>query len=73
MVGLFLASFSVGPQNRLIALLVWVADREGFEPSLPYGKHAFQACAIDHSAICPDINEDVVPLVLRGRNSARGG
>ncbi len=30
-----------------------MADREGFEPSLHFCKHAFQACAIDHSAICP--------------------
>jgi hypothetical protein len=29
------------------------ADGEGFEPSLPFGKHAFQACAIDHSATHP--------------------
>ena len=28
-------------------------DGEGFEPSLPFGKHAFQACAIDHSATHP--------------------
>ena len=29
------------------------SDGEGFEPSLPFGKHAFQACAIDHSATHP--------------------
>ena len=30
-----------------------MADREGFEPSLHCCKHAFQACAFDHSATCP--------------------
>ena len=25
----------------------------GFEPTLPCGKHAFQACAFSHSAISP--------------------
>ncbi len=30
------------------------AEREGFEPSIPFwGIHAFQACAFDHSAISP--------------------
>ena len=30
------------------------ADGGGFEPPLPFGKHAFQACAIDRSATHPD-------------------
>lgn len=30
-----------------------VADGQGFEPWLPFGKHAFQACALDHSATHP--------------------
>jgi hypothetical protein len=30
-----------------------VADRQGFEPWIPCGIHAFQACAFSHSAICP--------------------
>jgi hypothetical protein len=30
-----------------------VAERVGFEPTLPCGKHAFQACAFSHSAISP--------------------
>jgi hypothetical protein len=30
-----------------------VAERQGFEPWIPYGIHAFQACAIGHSAISP--------------------
>ena len=32
-------------------------DGEGFEPSLPFGKHAFQACAIDHSATHPFLGD----------------
>src|SRR5947199_369171 len=31
-----------------------LADGQGFEPWLPCGKHAFQACALDHSATHPD-------------------
>ena len=30
-----------------------LAERVGFEPTLPCGKHAFQACAFSHSAISP--------------------
>ena len=30
-----------------------LAEREGFEPSLPCGKHAFQACSIGHSDTSP--------------------
>jgi hypothetical protein len=30
-----------------------MAERVGFEPTLPCGKHAFQACAFSHSAISP--------------------
>ena len=29
-------------------------DGQGFEPWLPFGKHAFQACALDHSATHPN-------------------
>ena len=33
---------------------VWVlAERRGFEPRTPCGEHAFQACALSHSAISP--------------------
>jgi hypothetical protein len=28
-------------------------EREGFEPSVPFGTHDFQSCAFDHSAISP--------------------
>ena len=30
------------------------AEREGFEPSIPCGIHAFQACSIGHSDISPN-------------------
>lgn len=30
-----------------------LADGGGFEPPIPFGIHAFQACAIDHSATHP--------------------
>ena len=34
--------------------LYTMADREGFEPSVPFrGTHDFQSCAFDHSAIYP--------------------
>ena len=33
-----------------------MAERVGFEPTLPCGKHAFQACAFSHSAISPAID-----------------
>ena len=33
---------------------VKMADREGFEPSVPVcGTHTFQACSFDHSDTCP--------------------
>ena len=32
---------------------VWFAEREGFEPSVPCGTHAFQACSIGHSDTSP--------------------
>lgn len=31
----------------------FMADREGFEPTIHFCIHAFQACALSHSAICP--------------------
>ncbi len=30
-----------------------MAEGKGFEPSIPFGKHAFQACALNHSATPP--------------------
>ncbi len=34
-----------------------MAEREGFEPPLPFGKPHFECGAIDHSATSPDIRE----------------
>src|SRR5436853_1834679 len=34
-----------------------LADGEGFEPSVPFGTHAFQACTIDHSVTHPDLED----------------
>ncbi len=33
-----------------------MAERQGFEPWIPCGIHAFQACAFSHSAISPNPN-----------------
>ena|GEM_PF-4015952 len=32
-----------------------MAERQGFEPWVPCGTHAFQACALSHSAISPSL------------------
>ena len=37
----------------LLALAGVLAERQGFEPWIPCGIHAFQACAFSHSAISP--------------------
>src|ERR1700677_4731980 len=46
-------------QESLIicGLEVWegMAERQGFEPWIPCGIHAFQACAFSHSAISPQL------------------
>jgi hypothetical protein len=44
-----------------------VAERQGFEPWIPCGIHAFQACAFSHSAISPQSNglfESITPLTM---------
>ncbi len=38
----------------LIDLCSKLADGEGFEPSVPCGTHAFQACPIDRSGTHPE-------------------
>src|SRR5260370_29815886 len=43
-----------------------MAERQGFEPWIPCGIHAFQACAFSHSAISPRINS------LRGTTPKKG-
>ena len=42
---------SVG--SRSTGWIAKVAERQGFEPWIPCGIHAFQACALSHSAISP--------------------
>ncbi len=34
-------------------VFLYMAVREGFEPSIPFGIHTFQACAFSHSATSP--------------------
>ena len=41
-----------------------LAVREGFEPSMPFDIHAFQACSFDHSDTSPDIA--VLPAKAEG-------
>jgi hypothetical protein len=51
-----------------------VADGEGFEPSVHCCTHAFQACAIDHSATHPErissVNTDRRGPASRGQDSS---
>lgn len=57
-----------GRETRiLLARLRKLADGEGFEPSLPCGKHAFQACPINHSGTRPREAE----IVGRGRRALK--
>ena len=39
-----------------------MAERGGFEPPIPYGIHAFQACALGHYATSPDVQIDFLDL-----------
>ncbi len=39
----------------ILKMLGKLEERGGFEPPLPFGNHAFQACALSHSAISPTI------------------
>ena len=39
-----------------------VAEGAGFEPALPFGKHAFQACALSHSATPPIFSDITEPV-----------
>ena len=52
--GHVLTSVLTSRRNRRKPLIISGADGGGFEPPLPFGKHAFQACAIDRSATHPD-------------------
>ncbi len=46
-----------------------MAEREGFEPSVGLATHAFQACALNHSAISPPKSSRNVPTVRRRCNA----
>ena len=54
--GLVVTSVVTFRHPRRKPLIIRVADGGGFEPPLPCGKHAFQACAIDHSATHPKLS-----------------
>jgi hypothetical protein len=43
--------------------LIEMAVREGFEPSVPCGTHAFQACSLDHSDTSPFEGADSMLLL----------
>ena len=60
----------LGFGTRLLCLLAFmgVAERGGFEPPIPFWSiHAFQACALNHSAISPT-NPPTVKKPLKVRN-----
>ena len=42
--------------ERQIRHKMVLAERVGFEPTVVLPTHAFQACALNHSAISPTIN-----------------
>ncbi len=47
--------------------LLKMAEKEGFEPSVSFPTHAFQACAFDHSAISPETsrqNREVKYMII---------
>ena len=44
-----------------------LADGEGFEPSVPFSTHAFQACTIDHSVTHPERSTNIVAAVYDRR------
>ncbi len=72
--GIWFTSFSSHPCPRSHAtqILPWAkfAERGGFEPPLPCGKHAFQACAFNHSATSPfQIQRPKESLLNRSRRS----
>ena len=51
-------NFQSSPKNKKSCKkaglhLIHSAETEGFEPSLPCGKHAFQACSFGHSDKSP--------------------
>ena len=53
------SNFVLIPQVFLKIRKRMLADGGGFEPPMPFGIHAFQACALDHSATHPELAEEV--------------
>ena len=47
-----------------------VAEREGFEPSVPFGTHDFQSCPFGHSGISPRCEQAPIPAT-RSRSPSR--
>jgi hypothetical protein len=67
----------IGTEGRPARLIIhrgifigsfWIlmAERQGFEPWIPCGIHAFQACAFSHSAISPRLTTTYVKSRLEG-------
>src|SRR5690349_4428922 len=50
---LHVAQSHIGPTTATWTLALIVAEREGFEPSVPFGTHDFQSCSFGHSDISP--------------------
>ena len=51
-----------------------VADGRGFEPRVPFGTHAFQACTIDHSVTHPVVeNRKIDNQSCKRRNNSSSG
>jgi hypothetical protein len=49
------AGFRQVPAMARTAWRRWLAEREGFEPSVPFDTHDFQSCTFDHSVTSPEI------------------
>ena len=48
----------------------FLADRGGFEPPIRLSRiHAFQACAFNHSATCPDLERTGLATGLAGQGA----
>ena len=53
--------------------LLFLAEGEGFEPSIRFRIHTFQACAFDHSATAPHAClGEAVPLATKSRHRNSG-
>jgi hypothetical protein len=50
-----LKSKTMGSEWSMLMRDLSMAERVGFEPTVPCGTHAFQACALSHSAISPGL------------------